>query len=126
MARTIGISVDPRRQNLSEEGLKLNVERLQEFRKRLIVFPRRNGKTKQGDATAEDVKTAKTAENIVRSAALALPIKNVIEFEEGAIGNYKPTENAYRVLRDQRSHARYVGVREKREKAKAEDSKDKK
>lgn len=126
MARTIGISVDPRRQNLSEEGLKLNVERLQEFRKRLILFPRRNGKTKQGDASAEDIKTAKSAENIVPSASLALPIKNVIAFEEGAIKDFKPTENAYRLLRDQRSHARLVGVREKREKAKADDADNKK
>merc|ERR1711974_126751 len=65
-ARTIGISVDPRRQNLSEEGLKANVERLQEYRKRLILFPQRNGKTKSGDASAEDVKAAKSADNLVQ------------------------------------------------------------
>jgi large subunit ribosomal protein L13e len=125
-ARTIGISVDPRRQNLSEEGLKANVERLQEYRKRLILFPRRNGKTKEGDASAEDVKTAKSAENIVRSAASALPIKNVISFEEGAVADFKGEENAYRKLRDARSEARLVGVREKRAKAKAEEADSKK
>ncbi|KAL5120721.1 60S ribosomal protein L13 [Pleosporales sp. CAS-2024a] len=125
-ARTIGISVDPRRQNLSEEGLKANVERLQEYRKRLILFPRRNGKTKQGDASAEDVKSAKSAENIVASAAAALPIKNTVTFEEGAIGDYKGEENAYRKLRDARSEARLVGVREKRAKAKAEEAESKK
>merc|ERR1712137_608308 len=121
-ARTIGISVDPRRQNLSEEGLKANVERLQEYRKRLILFPRRNGKTKQGDASAEDVKAAKSADNLVQSTAAALPIKNVIQLEEGPIGNYEATENAYRKLRDARSEARLVGVREKRAKAKAEEA----
>jgi large subunit ribosomal protein L13e len=125
-ARTIGISVDPRRQNLSEEGLKANVERLQEFRKRLILFPRRNGKTKEGDASAEDIKSAKTAENIVRSAASVLPIKNTITFEEGKIADFKGEENAYRKLRDSRSEARYQGAREKRAKAKAEDAADKK
>jgi len=121
-ARTIGISVDPRRQNLSEEGLKANVERLQEYRKRLILFPRRNGKTKEGDASAEDIKNAKNAEKIVASTAAALPIKNVIEFEEGAISSFKGEENAYRKLRDARSEARLVGVREKRAKAKAEEA----
>ncbi|KAJ4378135.1 60S ribosomal protein L13 [Neocucurbitaria cava] len=125
-ARTIGISVDPRRQNLSEEGLKANVERLQEFRKRLILFPRRNGKTKQGDASAEDIKVAKDAEKIVSSTASVLPIKNVIEFEQGPISDYKGEENAFRKLRDQRSEARLVGVREKRAKAKAEEADSKK
>jgi large subunit ribosomal protein L13e len=121
-ARTIGISVDPRRQNLSEEGLKANVERLQEYRKRLILFPRRNGKTKQGDASAEDVKAAKSGDNLVSNTASVFPIKNVRELEEGPIGNYEATENAYRKLRDARSEARYVGAREKRAKAKADEA----
>ncbi|CAI6340377.1 unnamed protein product [Periconia digitata] len=119
-AATIGISVDPRRQNLSEESLKANVERLQEYRKRLIVFPRRSGQTKEGDASAEDVKAAK--DNIVKSTSEVLPIKNTVTFEEGPIKNYEPTENAYRVLRDQRAVARYQGAREKRAKAKAEEA----
>jgi large subunit ribosomal protein L13e len=126
LAPTIGISVDPRRQNLSEESLKANVERLQEFKKRLILFPRRNGKTKSGDASAEDVKAAKKGENTVRTFTSGFPTKTVVEFEEGAIGDYEATENAYRKLRDSRSEARLVGVREKRAKAKAEEADNKK
>ena len=123
-ARTIGISVDPRRQNLSEESLKANVERLQEYRKRLILFPRRNGKTKQGDASAEDVKAAKSGENVVRTNIL--PIKNVAAFEEGPISNYESDENVYRKLRDARSEARYQGKRAARAAAKAEEEENKK
>jgi large subunit ribosomal protein L13e len=119
-ARTIGISVDPRRQNLSEESLKANVARLQEYRQRLILFPRRNGKTKQGDASAEDIKAAKSGDNIVRSTIL--PIKNVATFEEGNIADYKSEENAYRKLRDARSEARLVGVRAKRAQDKADEA----
>ncbi|KAF2748016.1 60S ribosomal protein L13, partial [Sporormia fimetaria CBS 119925] len=114
LAPTIGIAVDPRRQNLSEESLKANVERLQEFRKRIILFPRRNGKTKNGDASAEDVKAAKKGENLVSSTASVLPIKNVAEFEEGPIGNYEATKDAYRKLRDVRAEARHQGARAKR------------
>ncbi|USP74040.1 uncharacterized protein yc1106_01314 [Curvularia clavata] len=125
-ARTIGISVDPRRQNLSEEGLKANVERLQEYRKRLILFPRRNGKTKSGDASAEEVKAAKSGDNLVKNTASIFPIKNVVELEEGPISNYEATENAYRKLRDSRAEARHVGAREKRAKAKAEEAESKK
>ncbi|KAF2843273.1 ribosomal protein L13e [Patellaria atrata CBS 101060] len=123
LAPTIGIAVDPRRANLSEESLKVNVERLQEYRKRLILFPRRSGQTKTGDASKEDVKAAKSGDNIVRTARAALPITNAVEFEEGAIGDYEATsDNVYRTLRLARSDARLVGVREKRAKAKAEES----
>ena len=120
LAATIGISVDPRRQNLSEESLKANVERLQEYKKRLILFPRRNGKVTAGDASAADVKAAK--ENAVKAVSAVLPITNKPIFEEGPIGNYKGEENAYRKLRDARSEARLVGVRAKRAEAKAEES----
>ena len=123
-ARTIGISVDPRRQNLSEESLKANVERLQEFRKRLILFPRRNGKTKQGDASAEDIKAAKSGENVVRTNIL--PIKNTPSVTEGAIADFKSEENAYRKLRDARSEARLIGKRAARAAAKAEEEENKK
>lgn len=50
-ARTIGITVDHRRRNLSEEGKKLNVERLKAYQTRLIVFPRNPRKPKKGDST---------------------------------------------------------------------------
>ncbi|KAF1987365.1 60S ribosomal protein L13 [Aulographum hederae CBS 113979] len=122
-AATIGISVDPRRQNLSEESLKANVERLQEYRKRLILFPRRSGKTKKGDASAEEVKTAKKGDGLIKSTSEILPIVNKVSVGEGKLSDYPATENAYRTLREARSEARLVGVREKRAQAKAEEAK---
>ena len=50
-ARTIGISVDYRRRNLSMESLQQNVQRLKEYKSKLIVFPRKEGQPKKGDAT---------------------------------------------------------------------------
>lgn len=49
-ARGIGIVVDHRRRNLSEEGKKINVERLNAYKARLIVFPRKAKKPKKGDS----------------------------------------------------------------------------
>ncbi|KAI9799588.1 MAG: 60S ribosomal protein L13 [Piccolia ochrophora] len=126
-ARTIGISVDPRRQNLSTESLATNVERLKSYRARLIVFPRRVGQSKTGDSSAEDLKAAKTGENIVRHTGATLPIKNAITksdaFSEVKASEMpKGEENAVRRLRLARSDARLVGVREKRAKAKAEEA----
>ena len=50
-ARGVGIVVDHRRRNLSEEGKKVNVERLTAYKTRLIVFPRKAGKPKKGDSS---------------------------------------------------------------------------
>lgn len=50
-AKTIGIAVDTRRRSKSEEGQKLNVDRLKEYKTRLVVFPKKAGKPKSGDAT---------------------------------------------------------------------------
>lgn len=50
-ARGVGIVVDHRRRNLSEEGKALNVERLEAYKAKLIVFPRKASKPKKGDST---------------------------------------------------------------------------
>lgn len=49
-ARTVGIPVDHRRHNRSLEGLQANVQRLKEYRSRLIIFPKKAGNTKKGDS----------------------------------------------------------------------------
>ena len=121
-ARTIGISVDPRRQNFSEESLKANVERLQDYRKRLILFPRKAGKAKKGDSSMEDIKSVRSKEGIITSASAAMPITNVVKVVEGKMSDYPGEENAFRKLRTARSDARLVGSREKRAKAKAEEA----
>ena len=50
-ARGVGIVVDHRRRNLSEEGKALNIERLKAYKTKLIVFPRKASKPKRGDST---------------------------------------------------------------------------
>lgn len=50
-ARTIGIAVDPRRRNRSTESLQANVQRLKEYRSKLILFPRKTSAPKKGDST---------------------------------------------------------------------------
>lgn len=50
-ARTIGIAVDSRRRNRSTESLQANVQRLKEYRSKLILFPRKASAPKKGDST---------------------------------------------------------------------------
>lgn len=124
LAATIGISVDPRRQNLSEESLSANVARLKEYSARLILFPRKAGKAKKGDASAEDVKAV--TENFAPKSKTAFPIANATEVTEGKLSDYQGEEGAYKKLREARSEARLIGVRAKRAKVKADADSDKK
>ena len=50
-ARTIGIAVDHRRKNRSLESLQQNVQRLKEYRSKLILFPLNAKKPAKGDST---------------------------------------------------------------------------
>ncbi|CEL57725.1 60S ribosomal protein L13 OS=Schizosaccharomyces pombe (strain 972 / ATCC 24843) GN=rpl13 PE=1 SV=1 [Rhizoctonia solani AG-1 IB] len=110
----LGIVVDHRRRNLSEEGKKLNVERLKAYRERLIVFPRKAGKPKKGDSTGDDLKAATTR------APIALPISFVREAPRKITAEERDFK-AYRALRDARAEQRHAGARKVREKKKEEE-----
>ncbi|KAL2198109.1 60S ribosomal protein L13 [Corynascus similis CBS 632.67] len=118
-ARTVGIAVDGRRQNLSEESLAANVERLKAYKARLIVFPRKSNKPKKAD-TPKDQQTAETTQHISGLFGVEQPIApgfseiSKSELPSGVEGG------AYKALRKARSDARLVGVREKRAREKAE------
>ncbi|KAF3761650.1 ribosomal protein L13e, partial [Cryphonectria parasitica EP155] len=98
-APTIGISVDARRQNLSEESLAANVERLKAYTARLILFPKKSNKPKKGDSSKEDLKAVESA---VASTGAAFPIvhadKTIKTIKTSELP--KPIEGgAYRKLR---------------------------
>ena len=123
-APTVGIAVDPRRANLSVEGMKVNIERLKEYHGRLIVFPRRSGAVKAGD-TKDAVKLVKDGK-VARHLGEIHPIRNRHHTE--GVSEIKKSElptgekDPHRKLRLARSDARLVGVREKREKSKADEA----
>ncbi|KAI9673469.1 MAG: 60S ribosomal protein L13 [Caeruleum heppii] len=128
LARTIGIAVDHRRQNLSTESLTENVARLKSYRVRLILFPRKSGQHKKLDSSAEDVKAAKAGEGLARFAKTAMPITNK-HTKEAVFSEVKVSEmgkgeegGAYRRLRVARSDARLVGKREKRAREKDDEA----
>ncbi|KAK8068971.1 60S ribosomal protein L13 [Apiospora phragmitis] len=118
-APTIGIAVDHRRQNLSEESLAANVARLKAYKERLVVFPRKAGKPKAGDSKETDL----SKDNIVASSAAALPIvpysQAVTEIKKSDMP--KQIEGgAYVKLRQARADKRNQGSRDKRAREKAE------
>jgi len=113
-ARGVGIVVDHRRRNLSEEGKKLNVERLQAYKARLIVFPRKAGKPKKGDSSAEDLKAPTTR------AHVALPVAQPAEAPRKITAAEKEFK-AFRTLRVARANQRHEGARKARAAKKEEE-----
>jgi len=113
-ALTVGIVVDHRRRNLSEEGKKINVDRLEAYKARLIVFPRKAGKAKKGDSSADDLKAVTTR------ATLALPDPYVAE-PPRTITDTERQLKAYRALRIARANERHEGARKARAAKKEEE-----
>uniref|UniRef100_F6PX66 60S ribosomal protein L13 n=1 Tax=Xenopus tropicalis TaxID=8364 RepID=F6PX66_XENTR len=106
VARTIGISVDPRRRNRSTEGLQTNVQRLKEYRSKLIIFPRKPA-----------LHFMTMTQNLFNVYKKEKP--RVITEEEK---NFK----AFASLRMARANARLFGIRAKKAKEAAEQDVEKK
>jgi len=118
-ARGVGIVVDHRRRNLSEEGKAVNVERLKAYKARLIVFPRNAKKPKKGDTTGDDLKASTTRLNVPLIDTYVAESPRKITAEEHKF-------EAYKTLRNERAAARHEGKRKIREAKKAEEEANKK
>uniref|UniRef100_A0A8C5WL78 60S ribosomal protein L13 n=1 Tax=Leptobrachium leishanense TaxID=445787 RepID=A0A8C5WL78_9ANUR len=79
VARTIGIAVDKRRRNKSTESLQTNVQRLKEYRSKLIIFPRKPSAPKKGDSSAEELKMA------TQLTGPIMPIRSVFKKEKARV-----------------------------------------
>ncbi|KAL7622605.1 60S ribosomal protein L13 [Parahypoxylon ruwenzoriense] len=120
VAATIGIAVDYRRQNLSEESLTANVARLKAYKARLIVFPRKGAKhPKAGDSKDIDLSKTETIATVGSALPIAPIAKGFSEIQKSELP--KAIEGgAYAKLRKARSDARLKGIRDKRARDKAE------
>ena len=109
VARTIGVAVDARRRNKSEEAKALNVERLQTFKAKLVVFPR-GSKVKQGDTPKAELKNV--AQNTLREI-IPLP-KAQAPLVARAITKAERTASVYTTLRKARVEKKLFGKRTKK------------
>ena len=118
-ALTIGIAVDRRRKNRSEESLARNAARLGQYKSKLILFPRVAGKPKKGsfvsDAKEEDLK------NVTQHTGTLLPITTAAEHVEyRAITPEEKNSSAFATLRRARDWVKKVGTRQKLKEKNAE------
>ena len=113
-AQTVGIAVDHRRKNKCTESLQMNAQRLKEYKAKLIVFPRKRGKPKAGDAEAAELEKAEQNTGTL----VAMPPAFVQE-EPMAITEEMKSFDARHTIRMLRADYRLFGVRQKNRLAKA-------
>merc|ERR1711884_567892 len=116
-AKTIGISVDHRRKNRGTESLQANVQRLKEYKSKLIIFPKKLSQPKQGDAETSELAVASQLQGTV------LPIIQVKpENKARLITDEEHKISVFKTMRIARANKRLVGIREKRAKEAAVDA----
>jgi large subunit ribosomal protein L13e len=95
-AKTVGICVDRRRKNRSVEGLQANVQRLNEYKAKLVVLP----------------KSGQASEPVSQATGFILPIvQKQAAVETRAITAAEKKRNVYTEMRHLRADARLVGQR---------------
>ena len=139
-ARTIGISVDYRRQNSGMETRDLNVKRLKAYLAKLILFPSKTSKklakkmadTKDQkprklivpDATAEKLNSAAAKEQVKEKTVVPMQEPKLREKPQSITPEMKATKNFCK-LRLEWTKAKYVGVRRKRAELAAREAEEK-
>merc|ERR1712042_46609 len=114
-AMTIGIAIDYRRRNRSVEGLQANVQRLKEYRSKLILFPKKAGQPKKGDSEEAELKMA------TQLSGPVMPIKQTVRREKArAITDEERKTSVFQSMRMARANQRLFGIRAKKAAERAE------
>jgi len=123
-ARTIGIAVDKRRHPRSEEALQMNVERLREYMKNLVLLPRNASKVHAGETPKEEF------DKVAQVKGEVMPIRQP-EYKQEFVEITPEMKkfSAVAALRKARKEARFVGKKkfaQEKHAKKAEEKKNKK
>jgi large subunit ribosomal protein L13e len=125
----LGVTVDHRRRNRSEESFTVNVARLKKYKGKLVVFPRRTNKRAAGgkntdvfqgaDSKLADVKAVYTQNKAKTVFPVVAP---VVKSKARKITEEEKKVRVTAVLRKAMTDAKLWGVREVRQKKKAEEA----
>mmetsp|Transcript_48241 Transcript_48241/g.58393 ORF Transcript_48241/g.58393 Transcript_48241/m.58393 type:complete len:210 (-) Transcript_48241:73-702(-) len=106
-ARTVGIAVDHRRYNHSQESMDRNVERLKAYKAKLVVFPRRRAVIKNGDSSVEETSAATQF-----TGGVILPIEKAAKvIEMVKVDDVKGETSAFTTMRVARKETKVAGFR---------------
>lgn len=119
-AATVGIRVDKRRKNISEESLKTNVQRLKTYMSKMILFPLTKKGAKKGDASEEEIKNVQQDTSRFATGTVAHPsiVANVAEAMR-KVSSEESKTNVYAFLKKNHSAVRFLGQRMAKAAAKA-------
>lgn len=122
-APTIGITVDFRRRNHSEEGFRANVQRLKKYKSKLVLFPR-GGKAPKKVADKKKANPNATTKadllKVPQIKGVVLPLTRAKPRAESMkISEIETKQGAYSLLRAARAVAKSVGSRKKHAEKKA-------
>jgi large subunit ribosomal protein L13e len=111
-ARTIGVAVDHKRRNHSEEGLSRNTLRLKEYLSKLILFPLKGGKkaTKQGPVAIASAEQLKAATQVTDKNVLPVVQAETHEAPRD-LSKEEKTRQIYNYLRAKNRDEKFIGVR---------------
>jgi len=117
-AKTIGISVDHRRKNRSEESLEVNKKRLLAYLNKLVLKPLRAGKPKKG--LVNDTETKETFEQNIHRDVIALKTTKKREkpITVAELAKLRKANTAVRTLRLEWAAQKYKANRDKKRKEK--------
>merc|ERR1711962_1836066 len=110
-AATIGICVDHRRKNKGADSLQTNVQRLKEYKSKLIIFPKKTGSPKASDSDASELAVGIQLQGKIMPIVVSKPTNKarVITAEEKKV-------NVFRSMRIERANRRLAGIRARRKK----------
>lgn len=122
-AATIGVRVDARRKNISEESLNTNTQRLKTYLSKLVLYPLNKKKAAKGDASPADIKLGvqdrsrfgRTVAHPAGVKAAKIPARKITKAET--------EKSAYKFLKKNMSAARFLGARMVRAKKQEEKAK---
>jgi large subunit ribosomal protein L13e len=111
-ARGIGIAVDHRRENRSEESFQGNVQRLKLYMSKLVVFPRYNQKRLRAGDSSKEARSAATVQVLSKST---LPIAQpAYEVQVRKITEEERKAEVCKRVRKARTDHKLAGARQKR------------
>merc|ERR1711973_10945 len=115
-AATIGLCVDHRRKNRGTESLQTNVQRLKEYKSKLIIFPKKASAPKAGDSDPSELALPTQLQGKIMPIVASKPsIKARVITEE------EKKMDCFKTMRIERANRRLAGIRARRKKE-AEDA----
>jgi len=126
-ARKIGISVDHRRTNKTEQTLHENVDRLKRYLAKLVIFPRRKSRSslrrekKKAKKAGTPLPPKPAAPAVQQIKGDVLPIRQPVvkSTARKLTPKDRKGQSAFVALRTARRDTKLIGIRKKRAEAKA-------